>query len=195
MTKEEFKKLIEGEGKTAFDEIIKEQGLSKLDKETVKNYLNTDNEGKSLLFSLNDTEYNRRFKKYKEEGQFSKDWEEEYQKKNPTMTEEQKKLRTLEAELENFKKKELRMTNSKQLKELNKEFGLPEEVFEMLVGEDLETSKTKISEIGGKFKKHFEDTLQAKITEKLGESPKPLGGTEHKKESSTFDDILNGVKS
>jgi Skp family chaperone for outer membrane proteins len=173
MTKEELKKLIEGEGKTAFDEIIKESGLSKLDKATVENYLKTDNDGKSLLFSIQDNRLN----KYRKEGEFLKDFETEFQKRNPTMTEEQKKLRDMEVELENLKREKTRSLNSKQLKDINKEFGLPDDVFEMLVGEDLESSKTKITEIGGKFKKHFEDTLQAKITEKLGDSPKPLGGT------------------
>lgn len=176
MTKEELLAFINSEGKEVFNQVVSELGMAKMDNTTVKNYLETTAEGKSLLFSLNDTEYNRRFKKYKEEGGFAKDFEAEYQKKNPQLTEEQKKIRDMEVELSNYKKLEVKRNNMKELSKLNEQFGLPDEVFELLVNEDLETSKNSIENIGKKYQEHFNSSVEKAVTEKLGDTKKPLGG-------------------
>ena len=125
MTREEFKEFIEnGDGKAYLSEL----GLNKFTRESIQDFLERDNEGKSLLFSLNDKEYNRRFEKFKKEGELDKLVEKMYQEKNPQMTETEKKLRDLQLENENFKKKEIRFNNLKELKKLNEEFNLPEDV-------------------------------------------------------------------
>lgn len=176
MTKEELLAFINGDGKNTFNEVISELGMAKMDKTNVEKFLSGTDEGKSLLFSLNDKEYTRRHKKYMEEGGFAKDFEAEYQKRNPQMTEEQKRIRNMEVELENYKKMEVKRNNMKELSELNKEFGLPDEVFELLVTDNLETSKTSIENIGKKYKSHLDNTVEQLVNEKLGGSPKPMGG-------------------
>lgn len=174
MTREEFKEFIEnGEGKAYLSEL----GLNKFTRESIQDFLERDNEGKSLLFSLNDKEYNRRFEKFKKEGELDKLVEKMYQEKNPQMTETEKKLRDLQLENENFKKKEIRFNNLKELKKLNEEFNLPEDVFELLVNEDLENSQVKIKDVGTKYKTHFDKILENKVNERLGTAPKPQGET------------------
>lgn len=177
MTKEELLAFINGEGKDTFNEVISELGMSKLDKTNVEKFLSSTDEGKSLLFSLNDKEYTRRHKKYMEEGGFAKDFEAEYQKRNPQMTEEQKKMRNLEIELENYKKMEVKRNNMKELSKMNEQYGLPEEVFELIVSDNLESSKTSLETIGTKYKSHLDSTVEKLVNEKLGGSPKPLGNT------------------
>ncbi len=193
MTKEEFLKFINGEGKDIFNDVVSELGMSKLDNSTVEHYLKNTDTGKSLLFSLNDTEYNRRFKKYKEEGGFAKDFEAEYQKKNPQLTEEQKRIRDMEVELSNYKKMEIKRNNMKELSSLKEQYGLPDEVFEMSVNDNLETSKNLLENIGKKYQEHFNTSLEKAINEKLGGSAKPLGDKGNvDKVEDTFDKILKG---
>jgi len=190
MTKEEFLKFASSaEGKN----ILKETGHTVLNKEVVNNYLTSNEEGKSLLFSLNDKEYERRFKKFENE-KLPELLEKKYQEKHPGMTEEQKKLRAMEQELEGFKKEKIKATNFKQLSELNKDYNLPNEFFEMLVGEDLEKSKAKITEIGTKYKADYEARLAKDIDEKLANGYKPGagGGSAADTELSGFEKALNG---
>ena len=193
MTKEELKALLEGEENQNFTSIISEMGLTKLDNNTVENYLKGTDTGKSLLFSLNDKEYERRHKKYMEEGGFAKDFEKEYQKKNPQLTEEQKKIRDLEVEVNNYKKAQLKADNIKQLGETANKFGLPSDLVEYIVSEDLEQSKTLLETIGANYSTHFASELEKAVNEKLGKSNKPLGDNEENKETKDrFDKILNG---
>lgn len=190
MTKEEFLKFASSaEGKN----ILKETGHTVLNKEVVNNYLTSNEEGKSLLFSLNDKEYERRFKKFENE-KLPEMLEKKYQEKHPDMTEEQKKLRAMEQELEGFKREKIKATNFKQLSELNKDYNLPNEFFEMLVGEDLEKSKAKITEIGTKYKADYEAKLAKDIDEKLANGYKPGagGGSAVDTELSGFEKALNG---
>ena len=192
MTKEEFLAFINGEGKDTFNEVISELGMTKLDKTNVEKYLSGTDEGKSLLFSLNDKEYTRRFKKYKEEGGFAKDFEEEYQKRNPQMTEEQKRIRKMEVELENYKKMEVKRNNMRELSKMNEEYGLPEEVFELLVTDNLETSKSSLENIGKKYKTHFNSTVEKMVNEKLGNTNKPIANNSKSQEKDMFEKILSG---
>lgn len=194
MTKEELKALLEGEEKQNFTDLLTEMGLTKLDNSSVENYLKNTDTGKSLLFSINDKEYERRHKKYMEEGGFAKDFEKEYQKKNPQLTEEQKKIRDLEVELNNYKKAQLKANNIKQLGETANKFGLPSALIEHIVGEDLEASKTLLETIGSDYSTHFTSALEKAVNERLGATPKPSGDTTKNpdKELDTFDKILNG---
>lgn len=175
MTKEELLGFINGDGKETFNEITAELGLSKIDKTAVENFFKTD-EGKSLLFSKYDTEHARRMKKYKEEGGFAKDFDAEMQKRNPQMTEEQKKLMEMETKLKEYERKERVQTNYKNLSSMNEDFRLPKKIFEMLVGEDENLSKSLIEEIGNEFKQHTTSLIESELTKKLGESGKPLPG-------------------
>lgn len=169
MTKEEFLEFAKSEeGK----EILTKTNYSLMCKENVNNFLTTNEEGKSLLFSLQDKEYERRHKKFEEE-KLPELLEKMYQEKHPDMTEEQKKIREMQQKIETFEKKELKLKNLKELSTLNKDFNLPQEIFEMLVGEDLEKSKSNIVEIGNRYKSEYEARLNKAIDEKLSNGYKP----------------------
>lgn len=194
MTKEELLGFINGEGKELFTEITSEMGLKKVDKTAVEEYFKSD-EGKSHLFSKYDVEYSRRFKKYKEEGGFAKDFDSEYQKRNPQMSEEQKALMEMQTKIAEYERKEKIGNNFKELSSMNDNYKLPKKVFEMLVGEDLDLSRKQIEEIGTEFLSHTTSLIESSITEKLGNSPKPIPNGVPEKKSSTFMDILEGRKS
>lgn len=194
MTKEELLGFINGEGKELFTEITSEMGLKRVDKTAVEEYFKSD-EGKSHLFSKYDVEYSRRFKKYKEEGGFAKDFDSEYQKRNPQMSEEQKALMEMQTKIAEYERKEKIGNNFKELSSLNENYKLPNSIFEMLVGEDLELSKTQIEKIGAEFSQHVTSQIEKGITEKLGNGPKPIPNGVPEKKSSTFMDILEGRKS
>lgn len=194
MTKEELLGFINGEGKELFTEITSEMGLKKVDKTAVEEYFKSD-EGKSHLFSKYDVEYSRRFKKYKEEGGFAKDFDSEYQKRNPQMSEEQKALMEMQTKIAEYERKEKIGNNFKELSSMNDNYKLPKKVFEMLVGEDLDLSRKQIEEIGAEFLSHTTSLIESSITEKLGNSPKPIPNGVPEKKSSTFMDILEGRKS
>ncbi|MGL4248750.1 MAG: capsid assembly scaffolding protein Gp46 family protein [Lactococcus garvieae] len=188
MNKEQFLAFIAGEGAELFNEIATERGLVSINDDTVKAYLNSDN-GKQITEDIGNKAYAKRFKQYKET-EFMKDFNAEYLKKHPELSESDKKLMEIERELADYKKKEVVANNSKQLKEIATNFGLSDEVFSLIVGEDLELSKAKLEEIGAKYKSHFDTTLETKITERLGETPKPRGGTSGK-QPDEIDDIWN----
>ncbi|MGL5050902.1 MAG: hypothetical protein ACRC6A_09215 [Fusobacteriaceae bacterium] len=173
MTKSEMLEFIKNEGAEVFNEVTAELGLKQINKETVENYFKTD-EGKSILFSKYDLEHSRRFKKYKEDGGFAKDFDTEYQKRNPQMTEEAKKLMELETKVKDYERKEVVSNNFKELSSMNENYKLPKNVFKMLVGEDLELSRKQIEEVGSEFLSHTNSLIETRVTEKLGSSQKPI---------------------
>lgn len=173
MDKEQFLQFIESEeGKT----LVSESGLTKLTNESVENYLTNTDEGKKILFSQNDKAYNKRFEKFKSEGGLAKLVEEEYQKRHPDLTEDQKKLRATELELETLKRNAQKQLNIKELKELNSQYGLSDDILELVITDNAEESKKALETIGGRFKAHMDSIIQAKVDEALKATPKPLGG-------------------
>lgn len=189
MNKEEFLAFIAGEGADMFNEVTAERGLATFNDETVNAYLNTDS-GKSITEKIGNRIYAEKFKQYKETD-FMKDFNAEYQKRHPEMTEADKKLMELERELTDYKRKEVINTNTLKLKETGSKFGLFDEVYSLVVGEDFEASKTLLEKIGTKYQSHFKDAVDAEVTKRLGETPKPKGAEGTGKKADVIDDIWN----
>ncbi len=172
MTKDEFLKFISGEGKAVYDEVISEQGLSILNRETVEKFLTGTNDGIAISHSIGD----KRVNSYKSNGEFARDFDEEYKKRNPGLTEEQKKILDMETKIKTFERNEKISANKKELTTLRDEYGLPEDYFELMVGEDLEGSKNNIINAGSKYKSNFDAALEKALKDKLAGAGKPAGG-------------------
>lgn len=177
MNKEEFLEFIKSEeGLTA----VSEAGFTSLNKEVVEGWLTGTDEGKSVLFSHTDKEYNRRFDKFKKEGQLDKLVEEAYQKKHPNLTPEQIELREAKLELETMKRNALKVENIKSLREENEKYGLSEDILDLIINDDLELSKTQLNKIGSNFKKTMDKIIEDRVAEALKGTKKPLGSPDIK---------------
>ena len=189
MTREEFMQFVEGEGKVFFEEVAKSKNLSVLDKQAISNFLDNTDDGKSLKFSIGD----KRLESFKKNGEFKKEYDAEFKRNNPGVSDSDKRIQALEEENANFKKNSERMANIGKIKGMN-EYGLPDNILELLVNEDFDGSVEKFKTIGTSYKDHFDKSLGEQVEKKLGATPPPAAGGTANLEGSTFDDILSGKK-
>lgn len=186
MNKEEFLSFIAtDEGKA----IMGETGFTTLNKEVVESYLTGTDDGKAILFSQNDKAWNRRFEKFKNEGQLDKLVEEAYQKKHPNLTPEQIELREAKLELETLKRNATKVENIKALKAENEQYGLTEDILDLIINDDFESSKEQLNKIGSNFKKSIDKIIEDRVAEALKGTRKPIGG-EPTKAVITYNEYL-----
>jgi isopropylmalate/homocitrate/citramalate synthase len=152
--------------------------LKPLSDESVKEYLEKDENGKKLFNSLSDAKVTKAIKTY-EEKTLPKLVEEEIKKRNPDETPEQKRIRELEAKFaERDKQASVAERRAKALK-YAQEKGYPTEFVDNFLGEDEESTIKNLDAFGEKYKADIAKEVEEKFKQhgRGGDLPKGTGAT------------------
>lgn len=170
------------------------KGLKTVSTETVKDYLENNEEGKKLLNTLTDQRVTKGIETFKTNN-LQKLLDEEIAKKFPDETEDAKKQRQLIERLSNLeneiKKKDLLTSAIKKAGEK----GLPLAVIERLLGDDEETTEKNLN----LFETEFKKAIEAQVNEKFKAGGRDIPGhpnpitPENKETSALVKDLLNQV--
>jgi hypothetical protein len=160
--------------------------LKPLSDESVKEYLEKDDNGKKLFNSLSDAKVTKAIKTY-EEKTLPKLVEEEIKKRNPDETPEQKRIRELEAKFaERDKQASLAERKAKAVKYAHDK-GYPTEFVDNFLGEDEESTIKNLDAFGETYKSAIAKEVEEKFKQhgRGGIVPKGTKGTDG--EMSTAD--------
>jgi hypothetical protein len=168
----DLQKLIETlKEKEVSDEVIKfVEGLKTVNSETVKDYLENNEEGKKLSQSLTDARVTKGIESFKTNN-FQKLVDEEISKRYPPETAEAKKLRELEKRVNDqereIKRKDLQNFAIKKATEK----GLPSDMIDRFIAEDEEGTEKNIS----LFKESFDRAVGSQVIEKFKQGGREPG--------------------
>lgn len=181
--------------KEASEDVVKfVEGLKPVSVETVKDFVENNEEGKKLLNTLTDQRVTKGIESWKQNN-LQKTLDDEIAKRYPPETEEAKRLRELEkrlSEQENtIKKKDLLTAAIKKAGEK----GLPINIIDRLLGDDEESTEKNLNLFETEFKKAIETQVNEKFKQggrDIPGHPNPVN-LENKETSALMKDLLNQV--
>lgn len=157
--------------KEASEEVLKfVEGLKPVTSETVKDFIENNDEGKKLLMSLTDAKVSKSIESWKANN-LQKVLDDEIAKRYPPESEDAKKLRELEKKqndlLAELKRKDLL---NAAIKEATVK-GLPVDIVDRFLGDDEEGTKRNIS----LFEEHFKRAVEAQVSDKFKQGGREPG--------------------
>lgn len=171
------------------EEIKNEQATeNKITLEAVKNYLESDSEGKKWLQAEKDRTVTKGIEKGIEtwkENNLDKIIDEKIREKYPEETPEQKRLKDLETKLASVENARIReQLRNKALNELT-ESGLPTRLADLVVGKDEESTKTKLEMV----KELWDNGMKQQVENKFKENGRQPAESPNKAEKLTKEQI------
>ena len=158
--------------------------LKTLDANTVKGWLETNEEGKSYLNSYADSKVTKGIETFKTKT-LPTLVEEEVTKRNPKETEEQKALRQLKSEFDNLKKEASRKELLNSALTYATEKGIPAKYIDRFIGDDSESTIANIDAFGT----YFKDAVQQAVTGTFKDGGRTVTADSDKKGTITVADM------
>lgn len=160
------------------DEVVKgNETLSKLFEkgltiDDVKNFLDSNEDGKKYLQQYGDTRVTKGIETFKEKN-LQKLIDDAIAKANPQETEEQKMIRELREKFEQSERERTRETLKNKALKVASDKKLPDELLEYFIGQDEDTTLSNLEILDKVFNGRLADGIQKGIDEKIKGGYKP----------------------
>lgn len=153
----------------------------------VKNFLDSNEDGKKYLQQYGDTRVTKGIETFKEKN-LQRLIDDAVSKANPQETEDQKMIRELREKFETSEKERTRETLKNKALKIASDKKLPDDLLDYFIGQDEETTLKNLELYDKVFNGRISDGIQKGIEEKLKAGYKPPANTDEPVDESKMSD-------